>query len=190
MIRFPCPICSNKLKAPDQKAGARTRCPGCYSPVQVPVLKDWIATLPAPPYSAGVADDYPPPSKGIGKMLVTALASTVLLSGCLLLWLYRSVDHNNNTVTAHSLSDKAARPGAAIWPCPPATITTPAPWPNNSNCSPKTRRTFAPASFTPSPAWSSVAFTAPSTLTAARAAPKRDAHSPQAGFLRPGAKRR
>jgi hypothetical protein len=49
MIAFPCPKCQTKLKAPEAKAGARTKCPKCDGPVQVPgppVLT--AAKIPAP----------------------------------------------------------------------------------------------------------------------------------------------
>ncbi len=36
MIAFPCPKCQATLKAPEEKVGARTKCPYCGSPVQVP----------------------------------------------------------------------------------------------------------------------------------------------------------
>ena len=36
MIAFPCPKCRFTLKAPEEKVGARTKCPKCGCPVQVP----------------------------------------------------------------------------------------------------------------------------------------------------------
>ncbi len=36
MIAFPCPKCHFTLKAPEEKVGARTKCPKCGCPVQVP----------------------------------------------------------------------------------------------------------------------------------------------------------
>ena len=36
MIAFPCPRCNTTLKAPEEKAGARTKCSICGFPVQVP----------------------------------------------------------------------------------------------------------------------------------------------------------
>lgn len=36
MMTFPCPKCGAALKAPEEKAGAQTRCRFCGSPVQVP----------------------------------------------------------------------------------------------------------------------------------------------------------
>jgi len=49
MIAFPCPNCQAALKAPEKKAGARTKCPKCGSPVQVPGH-----TLSAPPVVADI----------------------------------------------------------------------------------------------------------------------------------------
>lgn len=37
-ISFPCPKCQAKLKAPSERAGARSKCPRCSCPVQVPQL--------------------------------------------------------------------------------------------------------------------------------------------------------
>lgn len=36
MIRFPCPNCGKTLKAPEDKAGAKSRCPTCWHPITVP----------------------------------------------------------------------------------------------------------------------------------------------------------
>ena len=36
MINFPCPMCLATLKAPEDKAGARSKCPKCGSAVTVP----------------------------------------------------------------------------------------------------------------------------------------------------------
>src|SRR4051794_14833877 len=35
MIAFPCPKCQATLKAPDDKIGARSKCPRCGTPVEV-----------------------------------------------------------------------------------------------------------------------------------------------------------
>jgi hypothetical protein len=43
-IRFPCPSCNVGLSAPVSKAGAKSRCPRCKQPVEVPQ-----AAAPAPP---------------------------------------------------------------------------------------------------------------------------------------------
>jgi HEAT repeat protein len=37
MIRFACPHCRKGLKAGNEKAGSRARCPKCRSPIQVPI---------------------------------------------------------------------------------------------------------------------------------------------------------
>jgi hypothetical protein len=36
MIAFPCPKCKATLKAPEDKAGAHTKCPRCGCPLLVP----------------------------------------------------------------------------------------------------------------------------------------------------------
>jgi DNA-directed RNA polymerase subunit RPC12/RpoP len=36
MMRFHCPKCQTALKAPEERAGARVKCPRCGSPVQLP----------------------------------------------------------------------------------------------------------------------------------------------------------
>lgn len=36
IVRFHCPTCAKSLKAPSEKAGIRTRCPKCNSPVTIP----------------------------------------------------------------------------------------------------------------------------------------------------------
>lgn len=52
MISFPCPKCQTTLKAPDEKAGARTKCSKCGCPVQVPSIP-----VGAPPVGAEVPPD-------------------------------------------------------------------------------------------------------------------------------------
>jgi hypothetical protein len=56
VIAFPCPKCQATLKAPEEKVGARTKCPRCGCPVQVPDRpvsnpptepRDWRSAPPA-----------------------------------------------------------------------------------------------------------------------------------------------
>src|SRR5438874_1768492 len=52
MLAFPCPKCQAALKAPEEKAGARTKCPRCRFPVQVPQPPISITArseMPVPP---------------------------------------------------------------------------------------------------------------------------------------------
>jgi hypothetical protein len=46
MIVFRCPKCHTTLKAPADKAGARTKCPQCRCPVHVPAPSPSAAPLP------------------------------------------------------------------------------------------------------------------------------------------------
>lgn len=39
MIRFQCPACQMVLQAPEERSGARTACPRCRQPVQVPTVE-------------------------------------------------------------------------------------------------------------------------------------------------------
>lgn len=55
MIRFACPTCSATLKAPDDKVGARSRCPHCGCAVVVPKL----AEQPAPAAELKVVPEQP-----------------------------------------------------------------------------------------------------------------------------------
>ena len=66
MIRIPCPHCGEKLKAPDELAGRRTRCPGCRGIVtlEVPAEPDEFAGSPQvteemPAIKFSVTDDDP-----------------------------------------------------------------------------------------------------------------------------------
>ena len=69
MIAFPCPKCNATLKAPEERAGAPSKCPYCGCPVQVPVLAVHAATNtqatalppPLPPASKSLHQTLPPP---------------------------------------------------------------------------------------------------------------------------------
>src|SRR5262249_36522064 len=43
VLRFSCPTCNFALSAPAEKAGAKSHCPNCKQPVQVPEL---VTALP------------------------------------------------------------------------------------------------------------------------------------------------
>jgi hypothetical protein len=49
-ITMPCPVCGAKLKAPDTAAGRIVNCPGCLTPVQLPLAAPPVPrNPPAPP---------------------------------------------------------------------------------------------------------------------------------------------
>lgn len=48
-VRFACPHCTTKLKAPDDKTGSKTKCPKCGGAVEVPAQDSPFAFEPAEP---------------------------------------------------------------------------------------------------------------------------------------------
>jgi hypothetical protein len=45
-IQFDCPSCGKQLKAPDETAGRRGKCPHCQNPIQVPELVYEVEEVP------------------------------------------------------------------------------------------------------------------------------------------------
>ena len=61
MFAYPCPSCSQRLLAPEERAGQRTICPRCLKPLTVP-QPDQVAQLPfGPPPSESESFTPPPP---------------------------------------------------------------------------------------------------------------------------------
>jgi hypothetical protein len=61
MFAYPCPSCSQRLLAPEERAGQRTICPRCLKPLTVP-QPDQVAQLPfGPPPSEPESFTPPPP---------------------------------------------------------------------------------------------------------------------------------
>ncbi len=58
-IRIQCPGCDKTLKARDELAGKRLKCPGCGAAVVVPELVMAAAQPPVPPISSARAEDLP-----------------------------------------------------------------------------------------------------------------------------------
>src|SRR5688572_33380800 len=82
MIRFSCPTCSKSLKAPDEKAGAKSACPYCGQRVQVPPP---VRNRIAPPVHEGEGAAIvfqaqgKPPRKRRRLLLAVLLALTTAL---------------------------------------------------------------------------------------------------------------
>ena len=61
MIRFHCPTCRKKLKAPPEQSGRSGRCPGCQGLFHVPWVDGSDDPPPPPPVPLAPAPVSPPP---------------------------------------------------------------------------------------------------------------------------------
>lgn len=100
MIRFSCPSCGKRLKAPVVKPGAKTRCPKCNQTVDVPSSQRTTAPLAGnSSFSANEAE--PPPLPGETK------------------WYYSVNDQKHGPITKRELSEllNLARiaPSSLVW---------------------------------------------------------------------------
>jgi WD40 repeat protein len=103
MIRFACPYCQKVLAAPEERAGARTTCPGCRQLVEVPQpvaepIQAVPTVLPAsavpaaampaspfePPMAAAIAEPAQPRSKTRRRLALVGALAALTFAGCLL----------------------------------------------------------------------------------------------------------
>jgi hypothetical protein len=91
MINFECPNCKKKIKAPDSAGGKKANCPGCKSPISVPMAEPELVLAvdePAQIASVGInagrmnADDVRPSKRGPSLLMIAGIGTLVLVSLC------------------------------------------------------------------------------------------------------------
>lgn len=83
MFAYPCPSCSQRLLAPEERAGQKTICPRCLQPLTVP-QPEQVAALPfGPSPEPTAAEEFTPPPAEVVETPTPAVteAPLVILNG-------------------------------------------------------------------------------------------------------------